>query len=364
MQNDIIVRTATVTWITYPNFGTYLQAYALQQVVKHLGYENWILDDRRFALSAPRRACLGRIKRWLLRKPQVKVINPAFSQFRQQYLQIDEHWRDDADLNRRYDMFLCGSDQIWTPYARKINPYYFLGFTDKKKVAYAPSTGTPKFTEDYQAVVRPLLNRFSAIGVREKSCAEALSGFVDQRVEAVLDPTLLLTDTQWEAVCAPVNDAEEAPYLLCYFLTPNAWYLEYAKRESRQKGLRLKVFNTWQGAQTYGDDCMDVGPSEFLSYIRGARRVMTDSFHASIFSILFHKDFVTFKRFQDGGERDQNARIADLFSDLGLSTYFVGEDRLNGVAQLSRPDYEAVERSLQRLRSHSIQFLRKALGER
>lgn len=363
MQNDI-VRTATVTWITYPNFGTYLQAYALQQVVKHLGYENWILDDRRFVLLAPWRACLGRIKRWLLRKPQVKVINPAFSQFRQQYLQIDEHWRDDADLNRRYDMFLCGSDQIWTPYARKINPYYFLGFTDKKKVAYAPSTGAPRFSDDYQAVVRPLLNRFSAIGVREKSCAEALSGFINQRVEAVLDPTLLLTEAQWKEMCAPINDAEKTPYLLCYFLTPNTWYLEYAKRESRQKGLRLKVFNTWPEAQSYGDDCLDVGPAEFLGYIRNAGKVMTDSFHASIFSILFHKDFVTFKRFQDGGERDQNARIADLFSDLGLSTYFVGEDRLNGVAQLSRPDYEAVERSLQRLRSHSIQFLRKALGER
>ena len=124
MQNNLL-RTATVTWITYPNFGTYLQAYALQQTVLRLGYDNRIIDDCRFVQSAPWRARLGRLKRWLLRKPPVKIQNPAFLQFRKQYIKVDEQWRNYADLNNRYDLFLCGSDQIWSPYVRKINPYYY-----------------------------------------------------------------------------------------------------------------------------------------------------------------------------------------------------------------------------------------------
>ena len=361
MQNNLL-RTATVTWITYPNFGTYLQAYALQQTVLRLGYDNRIIDDCRFVQSAPWRARLGRLKRWLLRKPPVKIQNPAFLQFRKQYIKVDEQWRNYADLNNRYDLFLCGSDQIWSPYVRKINPYYYLGFTDKKKIGYAPSTGTASLPQEYKQTVKPLLNRFSAIGVREQSSAEALSGFIDKRIEAVLDPTLLLTEAQWKKVCTPVCQMEEQPYLLCYFLTPNAWYLEYARQAAEQSGLRLKTFNTWPGAQAYADAVLDVGPGEFLGYIQGAHKVMTDSFHASIFSILFHKEFVTFKRFEDGGERDQNARIADLFSALGLSDYFVGKERLDDVAKLPQPDYQKVEEQLQQLRSHSIQFLSNALS--
>lgn len=361
MENKLL-RTATVTWITYRNFGTYLQAYALQQAVKSLGCENRILDDRRFVLSSPLRAFLGRWKRRLLGQPTAPANIAAYRDFRERHLQIDERWTDYADLNRRYDLFLCGSDQIWSPYF-KVNPYYYLGFTDKPKVAYAPSTGTDSLPDSYRRETKPLLDRFSAIAVREASAARAMSEYVDKEVRTVADPTLLLTAAEWEKVADPVGNAD-TPYLLCYFLSPNAWYMEYARAEARRLGIPLKVFYNRSEYRDYGDERLSVGPGEFLTYIRQATKVFTDSFHASIFSLLFHKDFVTFKRFEDGGERDQNARIADLFSRLGLSARFIGRDRLAEAAGLPMPDYAAVDERLSGLREESKGYLFEALANK
>lgn len=361
MENKSL-RTATVTWITYQNFGTYLQAYALQQAVKGLGYENWILDDRRFVLSSPLRAFLGRWKRRLQGQPTAPSNTAAYRKFRERHLQVDERWTDYADLNRRYDLFLCGSDQIWSPYF-KVNPYYYLHFTDKPKVAYAPSTGTGYLPDRYRRETKPLLDRFSAIAVREASGARSMNEYVNKDVRTVTDPTLLLTAAEWEEVAAPVENAV-SPYLLCYFLSPNAWYMDYARTEARRLGMPLKVFYTRSEYRAYGDERLSAGPGEFLTYIRKAARVLTDSFHASIFSILFHKDFVTFKRFEDGGERDQNARLADLFARLGLSSRFVGQDRLAEAAGLAVPDYTAVDGRLSRLREESLDYLSGALANK
>ena len=97
--------------------------------------------------------------------------------------------------------------------------------------------------------------------------------------------------------------------------------------------------------------------------INAADEVFTDSFHATIFSILFHKKFTTFKRFKDGGEKDQNLRLYNLFSLLGLHDYFIGEDDLAVLSTLSSPDYERIEDRLEKLRSESLLYLKQSLGE-
>ena len=124
MENNHIRLTATVTWITCENFGTYLQAYALQQVITKLGYRNRIISDYRYARATSLRSFLGRWKRRILCLPTEYCNTDAFKQFKRQYLQLDEQWKDFDDLNQRYDLFICGSDQIWTPYVTKINPFF------------------------------------------------------------------------------------------------------------------------------------------------------------------------------------------------------------------------------------------------
>lgn len=353
------LRTATVTWITYENFGTYLQAYALQQVLISLGYENHIIDDRIFVSPKPIRKFLSRLKRKLFNQPVVPSVSPYYRRFRNKYLQIEKRWKHLSSLGKSYDAFICGSDQIWSPYCI-VNPFYYLGFTDKLKIAYAPSTGTGKLPSTYIEQVRPLLESFAALSVREESGAAALSACLGKHVEAVLDPTLLLPATKWQKIITPAK-AAEPEYILCYFLTPNKWYMDYAQKEAERKKLPLKIFYTHPAYKKYGNEQLVTGPDAFISYIARAKKIYTDSYHASIFSILFHKDFVTFKRFQDGGNNDQNARIVDLFRKIGLERYFLGQEELKEEASFPIPDYVSVEEKLNPLRNASIHFLSSAL---
>lgn len=353
----MIKRTATVTWISYRNYGTYLQAYALQRTLKNLGVRNTILSDKRYVSPSGFRGLLGRIKKSVFGRNDLSVA--LYKRFEEMFLEIDSHWSA-SNLDEHYDIFICGSDQIWSPYL-PFNSYYYLGFTAKKKIAYAPSTGTGYSNVEYVNNVRSYINSFSHIAVREEDGAEMLSRFIDKDIKVVLDPTLLLDDNEWDKVEAQCTVNFEDDYIICYFLTPNIWYINYALEYAKQHCLKVKIFNTNQIYKEYGFDLVDAGPGEFISYIKQASKVFTDSYHASIFSILYNKDFVTFKRFRDGGEKDQNARIANLFEKLGISDYFIGEDAVDRIKQLPSPDYNEVESRLAVFRGDSIQFLQNAI---
>lgn len=350
-------RTATVTWISYRNFGTYLQAYALQRTLNKFGVRNFILSDKRYVSITGFRGLLWRFKNFVADRRDVNAV--LYKRFEEKFLKIDFCWSA-SDLDKCYDIFICGSDQIWSPYL-PFNPYYYLGFTTKKKIAYAPSTGTGYSNDEYVNNVRSYINSFSHIAVREEDGAEMLSRFIDKDIKVVLDPTLLLDNNEWDNVENQSVVNLEGDYIICYFLTSNRWYINYAMEYAKQHRLRVKIFNTNPIYVDYGFELVDAGPCEFISYIKHASKVFTDSYHASIFSILYKKDFVTFKRFRDGGEKDQNARIANLFSKLGISDYFIGEDSVDRVKLLSSPDYNEVESRLTVFRGDSIQFLQDAI---
>lgn len=350
------MKTATVTWIYYENFGTFLQAYALQKSIMELGHENIIIDDSHFFKPN----ILSRIKKTVMDKIKGKSKNAHryYSDFRKRFLNIGHSAGNSGNLANSYDVFLCGSDQIWSPYL-EFNPYYYLGFTEKKKVAYAPSTGTSACTELYKSNVKPLIEKFDHIAVREEDGAKMLATFIDKDVKVVLDPTLLLTQEQWNCVESKVQAKES--YILCYFLTPNKWYLDYVKEYAKRHNKKVKIFNTNPLYPKLGFEVVNAGPGEFISYIKNAEKIFTDSFHSSIFSILYHKDFITFKRFKDGGEKDQNARIANLFNKLGVKEHFIGEEQLDTIETITLPNYIAVEERLGKLRAESKEYLRNAI---
>lgn len=359
--------TATITWIASPNFGTFLQAFALQQVVLGLGYDNVIVDDSKVIESKRKitlRMKLGRVKNNLLeflhlRSPQSPDESlQLYNDFKKKYLMIDTEWKNYEDLSNKYDIYICGSDQIWSPYLN-FDPYYYLGFTNRKKIAYAPSTGTRFCTEDYQQNTKVLLESFDSISVREEDGADMLRSFVDKNISVVLDPTLLLTKNDYDKISSTCNVDE--PYILCYFLTPNRWYLDYVKQYAQKSGLKLKIFNTNPIYQSMGFESICAGPSEFISFIKGANIIFTDSFHSSIFSIIYHKDFITFKRFIDGGNNDQNARIANLFKKLDITERFIGNNQLDTIETLTPIEFSIVEQRLTELRKTSINYLENAL---
>ncbi len=355
------MKTATVTWITYENYGTDLQAYALQQAIIKLGHSNAILSDSYYVHNFPPKKTLKDYFVNIVRFFKGTYIPPSsklYHMFRRKFLNIDFCCDNIDSVNKKYDVFVCGSDQIWSPYL-EFEPYYYLAFTEKKKIAYAPSLGTGTCSVEYKRNVKSLIERFDYVSVREQSGANLLKSFINKNIQCVVDPTLLLTCEEWNKLIITKKISEK--YLICYFLTNNKWYVDYARKYADKHNLKLYIFGTNRAYKLIADRIICAGPQEFLSYIKNADKVFTDSYHASIFSILFNRSFVTFKRFEDGNVNDQNARIYNLFEKLGINDHFVGESDLSCVEDILEPQWVDVSLNITNLREASMSYLKMAL---
>lgn len=392
------MKTATVTWITYNNYGTELQAYALQQFVKSLGYANSILSDReilrrhRALLAAenrqqtppapvhadnpPARSRRGLIDyvKWPVRRfrnaRRERALRPyadsqaRFEAFKEQALDIDGDVDPDRlpELDERYDCFLCGSDQIWSPLRINFNEYYYLSFSRRPKIAYAPSFGTERLPEEKRDAIRELLRDFSGLSVREEMNQAPLEELTGMPVSFVCDPTLLLDGEAWSGFCSAAK-RPRGSYLACYFLESREWYFAYARALAKQLGLRPVLIPS-RKEHTERKACCSfpVGPAEFAAMLQGAEFVLTDSYHGSIFSMLFSKPFLCFKRFDDDAPNNQNSRVVSLFAMLGLERHFIPEKSFEA-SDLQPIDYPAVQRKLSAFREASECYLRDRLSE-
>ena len=358
--------TAIVTWTTYRNFGTSLQAYALQQTVKSLGYSNVIIDDASVIASFPRkRFSPVRMLRnipWLYpRRAEFRKKNRGaeleYDMFRQRYMDIDSNWSSREELSCRYDVYIAGSDQIWSP-AVRFDGFYFLDFTDRQKISYAPSLGTSDYPLERVRLVKPLIERFSALSVRETQGARIIKDKFALDAEVVADPTILLTREDWESII-PEQGTKGKPYLLCYLLTYNKLYIDFVRRYCETHGLVFKLLVVSPDLEGISEDGIYTGPLGFLEALRGADAVMTDSFHGTIFSILFGKDFHTFRRFRDDDSSGQNSRLENLLGGMGLMDRYLSEESLK-LSDIPL-DYGRVDDVVSDMREASIRYLRESL---
>lgn len=361
-------RIGQITWIAYPNFGTFLQAYALQKAISGLGHKCRIIEDIRFTY-------LYASKRHLLRKAAGLLIHPfanfrwfrkrhdllgPFNRFKKRHLSVDRTWKTEESLTERYDGFVCGSDQIWSPLLPSHHGgFYFASFAKKNKIAYAPSLGSTSIPEGQKPLYKEWLDSFCAIAMREKSASEAVSSVLGKEIPTVLDPTLLLTGEEWSRIAK--EPKTKSPYILCYFLTYNSKYAEYAKNI----GKALKLDMVFLGDSHEVSELSDVrlkgtGPSEFLGLVRNAEMVITDSFHGTIFSIVFNRRFVTLKRFKDSDPKNQNSRIENLFSLLGIDGFYSEVDVDRGNVKFIS-DFDPINERLSQLKNESMDYLCKSL---
>lgn len=232
------MKTATVTWYHYDNFGTALQAYALQNVLHKLGYNNQIINYQgqdiyqgeekgksvHFVIRNFRRLIkrIYRLKYAKFEKEFERLNEERSSIFRKfvsEYLSLSRPcctYEEFVEIEKEYDTFLCGSDQIWSPSV--FNPLYFLSFVSdaRKKIAYAPSFGNSTIQDEVREEIRKYVNRIDHLSVREQLGSKLIKELTGREASVVLDPTLLLDDKEWEEVASlPVKDRK---YILCYFL--------------------------------------------------------------------------------------------------------------------------------------------------
>ncbi len=388
------MKTATATWITYNNYGTLLQAYALQKQVELLGHENVILNDSQILkeFSAAKRKSaspaqhapvslreteaerikrilgnLGALPRRLLARTDPERYGAPYEDsqkaclaFKQDSLNIlDVSPAELSGLSVRFDAFLCGSDQVWSVFDSIFNPYYYLDFARGKKIAYAPCLGTDKIPEETAGKIRELLSDFSALSVRENVSARQLSEITDREVAWVCDPTLLHDRSFWTDFTEKIP-VRKKKYLLCYFLESKPWYFDRAKALAKQLGLKIRLIpSRWEhlGSQYVIDEA--VGPREFVTLFRDASYVLTDSYHGSIFSVIFEKDFQYLLRFALDDPASQNIRVQSLFGRLGLEDRIIIKgDSCKGISPM---DYAAITHRKEIFRRDSIRYLLEAM---
>lgn len=357
-----------ITWITYLNYGTYLQAYALQRMIHILGYDSKIIDDCRFTylyvsphqwirkffglFIHPKTNCS-----WF--RSRINQYGP-FSRFKRKYLKIDSGWQDKNSLLRRYKGFICGSDQIWSPLLpEQHDGFYFASFADCNKIAYAPSIGCTSIPDSQKDLLKLWLEGFQSINMREEIASKAISELIGKKVGTVLDPTLLLSCDDWKKISR--DSRIDEPYILAYFLTYNDTYVGYAKELAKESGYRLITLGDSQKLKDLSDTRLrGIGPDDFLGLIENAEKVVTDSFHGTVFSILFNRPFVTFRRFSETDSRNQNSRIENLFSLLGVDGFYSENDVETGNVEFIS-NFSQIDSNLSTLRLESISRLKESL---
>lgn len=263
-----------------------------------------------------------------------------------------------------YDVVLVGSDQVWTPLSLYSKYYNLLFVSDwVPKVAYASSFGVSIIPSFQHEETKRFLNRFSKIGVREIRGKEIVETISDNQAMVVADPTMLLTREEWQQEIAESDIQEKEPYIFCYFLGTNQEAREAVNNLKDQTGYKVVAIRHMDefvpSDDVFGDEApYNVSPNDFIKYISEASYICTDSFHCTVFSIIFQRKFLTFYRFKKHSLTSRNSRIDSLLEYFDLS------DRLyNGdiCSIKNNIDYNDVNRKLSILREESIIFLKNAL---
>ena len=259
-----------------------------------------------------------------------------------------------------YKAVLSGSDQLWTPSGLPTG-FYNLMFVsnDVPKISYASSFGCTSIPWFQKKRTQAYLRRIDAISVRENAGAKIVREMIGKDVPVVVDPTMLLTRDEWlEQV--PDKILVEKPYIFAYLLGTNKSHRNLVVKFAKQVGLPIVTVSHCDHYNKadlgFGDFVRDdVGPEEFVNLIRHATYVCTDSFHGSVFSIIHHKQFVTFTRYAQNAVVSKNSRIESLFQNFKLEQRLYGEGLL---VQIQRPiDYAFVEKKLAEMRKSSFDYL-------
>lgn len=357
-----------LTFHTACNYGAVLQAYALKAVCDELGYEAHIVDYigkmkdskpepiREFAASTNKkhaavRLCrnmmsyTGDIKRWT-----------AFKKFRKQYL--DESvpcttWQDVAALG--YDIYISGSDQIWNYKitGNQFDPVYFGNFTDHaRQIVYAASAHDTPFPLDMELKFRDMLeNTNAAIGIREQKLADYAHKLTGNCYPVVLDPVLLAGREIIGKI--PDGDVPEKPYILLYQIDANPASDISVKNLEKRFGCSVYTMTVPRLGSIHGRKG-EAGPEEFLTLLKNAKFLVTNSFHGIALSLLFEKNFFVY---ENGGVM---SRIDSLLAAVGL--YDRKVKMVADIEPLHVIDYAPVKEKLACLREDSMTFLQKSLA--
>ena len=351
MKVGILTFTHTI------NYGAVLQAYALQETVRSFGanaeiieYINKEIEEKEKNLGLKKLSFKGLIREIIMGRGLRKKIK-AFEDFESNHI-ISGKLLNDATLdevNSYYDAFITGSDQVWNMSITKGDWHYFLDFVNdsNKIISYAPSFGNKPFPKQYYSKAAEMLMRFKALSVREVYGQNLIREICGRESEVVLDPTLLLSKSEWQERISFVPSIRN--YILVYFPHNKKQVFDFVKRLKNKTGLPVVYLSISPKIQIGTKTIYDASPDEFLGWMLHADYIVTGSFHGTAFSINFEKQFY----YEPSGE---GSRIDNIVKLCGVEERSIKTYDLD-----SSIDYEKVRKKLDILRMKSKSWLAEAL---
>ncbi|SET12662.1 Polysaccharide pyruvyl transferase [Pseudobutyrivibrio sp. C4] len=369
---------AIFTWCLqkFSNYGQTLQCYAMQEILTGLGCKCKViryrsLNDDEKSINIPAKGKIRDYYELIYRNNHYenqacgKILK--FIDFIENNITISEQCYTIPDLKEEtddYEVLLLGSDQLWNPMWTE--DAYLFDWADNRhrKITYATGGITRFQGRDALNLAEKIFKegKYDYISVRENSGKEILTRYLSQDVEVVLDPTLMIERKKWDLICSNISINEQ--YILCFFIgkySAHNHVLEYFAKSNNVKKIYIIKSNLLEEIIVNGDKKIieDVGPTDFISLIKNASYVFTDSFHGVAFSILYNKNFYYMDRAYVDSKLADIDRIVNICNTLGIGNRYVNcKKDLNNISPIN---YSEVESKLAIEREKSLAYLNNAI---
>lgn len=375
------MKIGIVTYNSAHNYGAVLQAWALQKYLEKEGhqveivnYRPWVIDDV-YAMAKKKKISKNRYMNTVLNKARIVkscvTDKEKFKRYRrfEKFIAKDLHTTKvyrryteaAADSSLKYDVLIAGSDQIWnSAISKQISPMYFLAFGDEntKRISYAASIGAERLPEEEEYIFRRYLRDFDYISVREVNAQESVQQYTTKPVELVADPTFLIKQEDFKEIKREFKVEEKYIYVHNVHLAREDKALnEVAEELSQRTGLPIVHNRKEKFFSNEGRKFLSGSPGEFIGVISNAEYVVTNSFHATVFSIIYRRNFITVPHFKNPD------RMKYLLSTLGIENHLISRKKYfpEHLEELAI-DYDEVTKKKEQMGEASRKFLKKALA--
>lgn len=370
------MKIGILTLPLHTNYGGILQAYALQTVLERMGHEVCLIEKKRKPIRLPLwKAPLvygKRILRNLSGHPfpifyeqKINREAPVVRQYTDVFIRKYIKWKnidDFSDIKEGdFDAIVVGSDQVWRPkYFVDGIEHAYLDFTagwDVKRIAYAASFGTNEWEYTVEQTKRcgELLKRFDAVSVREDAGVDLCRTYFGVEARHVLDPTMLLVKEDYIQLFENANTPKSKGTLLNYILDETPEKTNLINKIAKEKNLTsFRVNSRVENQEVSLQGRIQPFVEQWLRGFYDAEFVVTDSFHACVFSILFNKPFVVV-----GNTKRGMARFTSLLYAMQLQDCLITENTKSTAANI---DYKKINHLLDNWRYDSFQYLSSTLS--
>lgn len=342
------------------NYGSCFQAFALQRAIEKITVRGEKCSYFLIPIKTFKDYPINRIKNLLI-SPFMSLHRLQFIPFENKYMNFAScsSLRELPSLNAQADAFVCGSDVIWNPDYNSGLGAFFLDFATKYKFSYAASFGKTEISKNDLDFTREKLASFDAVSVREKTSLEIVCKCTEKPIEMVSDPVLLLETKDWDEITAPCPVSVSKRYIFVYSTHLNKTFKSFIVALRKQTGLEV-ILSTCGPKQALKQGMLSVqSPQEWLSLLKHAEFIVTNSFHATVFSVMFHKKFYTVV----AGDKAKgiNMRMNDFLNTVGLGVRIYSS--VPEVIDTSEIDFTHTDSVIVRMRSESLVYLQQNLEE-